>query len=138
MKRGPSVKNEKGRTLCAPIRFVRSKPLVEFVNDGAIFRIHEIHVVVRVNVAILGHRRTPVRRNRAEFDISREPRSDADSFLRRDGRDPFLHDVFLDPSALLRCEADAGTYRPDLDADTVCTENLNPDILVMKSAQDRT
>jgi hypothetical protein len=48
------------------------KLLVDVVDDAAACRVDEVHAVVRVDVLVLAHRRTPVAWNGAELNIGRQ------------------------------------------------------------------
>src|SRR5262249_41758131 len=94
-------------------------PLVHDVDDLTAGRLDEIDVVVRVHIAVLGHGRTPFRRNRAEFHVGRKPRPDAQALPDGDRSNALLHHVVLDARALLRREADSRADRTDLDTDAL-------------------
>src|SRR5690349_18038976 len=69
---------------------------VELVDDLARGRLDEVHVIVRIDVAILRHRRTPVARHRAELHVSRKPRSDPELLAHRDRSNPPPGHIFSD------------------------------------------
>src|SRR5687767_12452572 len=60
--------NKKGRPTRRPFSWQAS---VDFMHDGTRAGIDQHHAIVGVNVAILGHRRAPIRRDRREFDVRR-------------------------------------------------------------------
>ena len=68
-----------------PLRASLAEGLVDFLNDGPATRIDQHDAVARIHVAILGERRTPVSRDRFQFDVRRHATADHDLLFRGNG-----------------------------------------------------
>src|SRR5262245_65891477 len=95
----------------------RWSPLIHDVDDLAAGRVDEIDVVVRVHVAVPGHGRTPICRNRAQFYVGGKPRSDGQALADGDRSKELPHHIVLDARALLRSEVDSEGVGNAMDAE---------------------
>src|SRR5882724_8497323 len=95
--------------------------LVDIVDDFAGRGVDEVNAVIRVDILVPAHGRTPIRRNGAQLDIIREPAADRNPLRYGSPRHLLLDHVFLNACALLRIDLDfdalserlAGQYERD-------------------------
>src|SRR5436190_1683873 len=85
--------------------------LVDRGDDPAVCWIHEINVVVRVNIAVLADRRSPIAGYRAKLHVGGQSCSDGNTLLHRNRFDLLFNDILFDARSLLWRDLDGHALR---------------------------